>query len=373
MRKARRCFQRAVVVLSILLMQLLVTLFVMTVNPSPLICRKEPYSVLPPDEHLITRETRGVHIPYTNCYDVLDNSSHVSRESLVITCDNNTSYSRQTEFVSDSQPFSVPFKDPCLGLFIQQHCYGRYRVPNVVHYVWFSRNVMDVFGFLSILSVQRFLKPCVILVHADVLPHGPYWKHVLRLVPNIVHVHRQAPETIYGKRFGYVQHKSDIARIELLTEYGGVYLDNDQLVLKSLDSFRNYSFVMGHENSNNLGNSLLISEKGAKFLDIWYKTYRSYNPKQWGIHSTFVPFTLAKIYPTLIHIENESFIKPDLGGINQLYGGHYNWSNNYAVHLYTRWVKKFYTIQDLKYLNSSLGEISRLIMFGFATLCSDSN
>ena len=157
--------------------------------------------------------------------------------------------------------------------------------------------------------------------------------------------------------------------LTFISEYGGIYLDNDQLVLRSLDSFRNYSFVMGHESSNNLGNSLIISEKGAKFLDVWYKSYRSYNPKQWGIHSTFVPFTLAKLYPTLIHIENYSFIKPDIDGILEVYTGHYDWANNYAIHLYTRWIKKSYTIEELKFLNTSLGEIARQIMFGFSNLC----
>ena len=181
----------------------------------------------------VSDDNESFHQPYKKCSyncgsprscpDVLEMPENRSGQNLVFPCgnnnNNNTSFPGQTEAGTKTLPtfYSIPFKDPCLGSFILQNCYDGYRVPNVVHYVSFSINTIDVYHFLSLLSVRRFLNPCVILLHADVVPNETYWRHVRRLVPNIVHVQHVAPKTIFGKRLSYVQHKSDIARIELLT------------------------------------------------------------------------------------------------------------------------------------------------------------
>ncbi|KAK7098038.1 uncharacterized protein [Littorina saxatilis] len=276
---------------------------------------------------------------------------------------------------SDSPAYSVPFGDPCLKQYIQERCQDGHSVPRLVHYVWFSQHTMDVVTLLSVLAAYRFLDPCLILFHSDSLPSGPHWRALLGLVPVLVRVQRVAPSVVFGRKLGVVQHKSDIARLEALKEYGGIYLDGDQVVLRSLDEFRDYEFVMGHENKHNLANSLLISVPNAKFIDVWYRNYRSYNPRQWGIHSTFLPLALAKIYPKTIHNAGYAFIKPDLPGVREIWEGHYDWRENHAVHLYYRSmvegkdIRTNYTLQELTRLNSTLGEISRHIVFGSKDAC----
>ncbi|XP_071087528.1 uncharacterized protein [Haliotis cracherodii] len=306
-----------------------------------------------------------------HCGNVLVKPSVSNNKRFEIKCENNESLSVLGDMPEDTSSFMLTFKDPCLKQYVTQHCYDQKKVPRIVHYVWFTKHAMDVYSFLSVLSASKFLNPCVIMFHADFLPFGPYWKNLMMNVKNIVFVRRQAPERIFGRRLGYIQHKSDIARIEALTEYGGIYLDCDQLVLKSFDDLRDYHFVMGHENAKNLGNSVMVSVPNAQFLSVWHGSYKTYNPRQWGIHSTFVPFRLAQDNPSLIHIENDTLINPDLGRIEDVYSGHFNWTNNYAIHLYTRWVKKSYTLSQFRTMDTAIGQIVRLILYGSPVLCSD--
>ncbi|XP_025087379.1 uncharacterized protein LOC112560033 isoform X3 [Pomacea canaliculata] len=285
--------------------------------------------------------------------------------------------SEQYRVISINSRFSFPFGNPCLKEFIAGHCFDEgFLVPRIVHYVWFTNHSLDVYTFISVLSAYRFLNPCLILVHADLLPTGVYWRALRLLVPLIVHVQRQPPARVFGKLLGFVQHQADIARLEALREYGGIYLDADQIILKNLDKFRKMEFVMGHESPKNLANSLLISAPHAKFIDVWYQHYRTYSAREWGIHSTFLPFALSRKFPSMITNAGYAFVKPDLPAVGDVWIGHYDWSRNYAIHLYTRSVANWslfptqHTLESLVRLNASLGEIARYILFGDKHSCS---
>nr|KAG5700337.1 hypothetical protein BaRGS_029589 [Batillaria attramentaria] len=93
----------------------------------------------------------------------------------------------------------------------------------------------------------RFTRPCLVLVHGDVIPQGPYWAALLQLVPNLVHVQRKPRSEILGRRIALVEHSADVARLEVLLEHGGMYLDIDQYVLRPLDDLRNNSVVIATE------------------------------------------------------------------------------------------------------------------------------
>lgn len=133
-------------------------------------------------------------------------------------CTGNTSTTCNGLFdvINASAVTTLPFGDPCLKDFIQHRCHDTLPVPKIVHYVWFSPRTLDVYTFLSVLSAYRFIRPCLILFHADYLPLGPYWAALRSMVPVLLHVKRTAPNHIFGITLGYVQHKSDIARLEAL-------------------------------------------------------------------------------------------------------------------------------------------------------------
>jgi len=111
---------------------------------------------------------------------------------------------------------TVIFNSSCLESVINSFCRSYDKVPNIVHYVWFNRRELNFYHFLSFMSVHKFLRPCLILVHGDYQPYGKYWKYLLQIVPNIIHVYRDPPAFIYGKHIQKVEHKSDVARLQSL-------------------------------------------------------------------------------------------------------------------------------------------------------------
>jgi Glycosyltransferase sugar-binding region containing DXD motif len=60
-------------------------------------------------------------------------------------------------------------------------------------------------------------------------------------------MHRQPPKYVFGQKISHVFHQGDVAKLEILLEYGGIYLDYDVIVVNSLDPLRQYSATYGEE------------------------------------------------------------------------------------------------------------------------------
>ncbi|KAK3774638.1 hypothetical protein RRG08_035066 [Elysia crispata] len=275
---------------------------------------------------------------------------------------------RKRNVPADFVPYKISWtkRFPSLIKFVEHFCYDfkGQRVPNLVHYIWFGRNYFRPEHLISVLSAVRYINPCAIFFHSDRLPFGDHWRLLLQLVPEVIHIIHRQPGSIFGHKFGFIQHKSDIVRLQVLYALGGIYLDGDQLVTASLTSLLHHSLVMSHENSANLANSMILASPGAKLLPLWLASYRSYNSSQWGMHSTYVPWELAKQYPNHIKVVENRFVNPDLTDIGQVYYGHYDISPNLGLHLYTRFLRKPLPLLGVAQWNSSLGKVWRGILFG---------
>ena len=138
------------------------------------------------------------------------------RQFVSLKCTGDTARLVTTISNNSVDVYTVPYKDKCLLTFIDNCCLNGRTVPNVVHYVWFSYTKMDFFNFLSFISVVKFVKPCLILIHGPYLPHGDYWEFFLHVFPNVIHVQRNLTRTVKDKRLAYAEHGSDIMRIEAL-------------------------------------------------------------------------------------------------------------------------------------------------------------
>lgn len=75
------------------------------------------------------------------------------------------------------------------------------------------------------------------------------------------------------KKYAFV---SDVARIEALLQYGGIYLDTDVEVFKSFDDILNEHCVLGFEERNYIATSFIACEKECtlmrEFHDIYLNT-----------------------------------------------------------------------------------------------------
>ncbi|XP_052806612.1 uncharacterized protein LOC128235861 [Mya arenaria] len=265
--------------------------------------------------------------------------------------------------------FTVNFNDSCLATYIKHCCHDDKPVPNVIHYVWFGDMELKYFNFLSLMSALRFQQPCLIIVHGPTLPHGPYWDHFLHLAPPIVHVARERPTQAFGQPLFAKEHASDLMRIEALMEYGGIYLDFDELLLRPLHPLRKYPYTQGHEMHFSMGSQLVMAARDAPFLRMWYYGYRDDYRRIWAYNALWVPNTLAKKHPDLIHVEGYNFTRPSWKNVKLIFDANYDWSSNYGMHMYARWYRRPIDVTSMRTLNTTVGSVSRYILLGNKELC----
>ncbi|XP_069130281.1 uncharacterized protein [Argopecten irradians] len=305
-----------------------------------------------------------------NCRAINMTFDSPSRVQLVPVCDQDKGYLvRELTQVTDSTPV-LQFQHPCIRTFLRLNCSSNFPVPNIVHYVWYNMRPMRFYHFLSVYSVFKIQKPCVIFIHGDFMPTGEYWNFLLKIVPNILFLQQIPPVEIANKTILHIEHKTDITRLNVLKEYGGIYMDTDEILLRTLDPLRKHQFTLSKAFDVNLSNGLILSARDAGFLNIWIKAYDTYDPNKWGYHSTIMPAKLSKIYPDMIHVENKTFVRPDAGHTKDLFQNNFDWSNNYAIHLFMRYYKKVYSLTSIRTLNCTLGTVARFILFGHKELCT---
>lgn len=95
-----------------------------------------------------------------------------------------------------------------------------------------------------------------------------------------------------------VPHQADVLRLELLLQFGGVYLDLDILLLRPLAELFAYpeGVLMAHEGAGGTigaGNALIVARRNATMLQEWYAEYRSFSAQIWNGFSVRLPMKLA--------------------------------------------------------------------------------
>ena len=175
------------------------------------------------------------------------------------------------------------------------------------------------------------------------------------------------PQSIHGKEITFASHKSDIERIHILIKQGGIFLDLDVIALKPFDPLLRYNFTMGIEyfgKPGRLHNGIILARPNATFLHKWLETYKDFSKSEWDDHSSQSPYKLQFMYPDLIHVEPKSLNYPSGQDIDLIYEERYDWSNNYALHLWSKIHDLEHGPEAIKTMNSTYGEVARLVYYG---------
>ena len=245
-------------------------------------------------------------------------------------------------------------------------------VPNIVHFVWFGEHEpLKFHQMLSVKSAYKHIKPDIIYVHCDHEPEGHWWRHIKKAVKTLKVKFRNPPREIFGNEVILPEHKSDIARIEILMEYGGIYMDFDVIALKSFDDLRFYNMTMGLEyfgSPGRLNNGVIVATKQARFLKLWYETYHDFTKREWDYHDSIVPYEMQFQFPELIHVEEKTINFPGGKELELIYDKVYDWHGNYAVHLWYRLHEFEHNPTDIKTMDTTYGQIARLVYYGNSTL-----
>ena len=152
----------------------------------------------------------------------------------------------------------------------------------------------------------------------------------------------------------------------LLAAGGGLYIDDDLVLLRPIDDLLCHETVMGAEGVGFLSNGFIAAAPNARFLRYWFHSYRTFNQGWWGQHSVRLPWNLAMKHPNLIHVEMKSINRPNCGKERRYLvteGLYYNLSLNYAVHLWYRHYNVEHNLTSIRTLNNTIGRVLRFIFF----------
>lgn len=128
-------------------------------------------------------------------------------------------------------------------------------IPKIIHYCWFGRNPLPPLAKKCIASWKKHLPEYEIKewnednFDLDMFPY--------------------AREAYDNRKFAFV---TDIVRLYALYNEGGIYMDTDVEVLKSLDGFLHHTAFSGFENETNVPTGIMASEKGG----LWAKENLEY-------------------------------------------------------------------------------------------------
>jgi hypothetical protein len=268
-------------------------------------------------------------IYFLNSYNLFDNSVFENRASYI-------QYS-----VKDFEE-NVPIENRLLNFenFNNNSGVDYYLVPNIFHYVNLNQSEIRFGQFLSILSVWVNHKPDRIILHCNHCNYsGKYWD-TLNKIPKLKSIISTRytydyNEKIFRNRLGWVQHKSDVLRLLAIMNLGGIYLDNDMIVINSLDKYRKFEIAVSWESDNHgIGNQIFIANKNARFLRAIYDQYRDrYKPECWYCNGGHVPQEILLKHRYLVH-QNKLDLGTQMLVNNLYYRKDWNeWDKMDAIHL----------------------------------------
>ncbi|KAI4864560.1 glycosyltransferase family 32 protein [Hypoxylon rubiginosum] len=196
-------------------------------------------------------------------------------------------------------------------------------IPNHVHFIYglsnpYNKPSAGTFDFLCYLAVRSAIvgmKAKNISLHYTYLADPPSpdpnasplsnpW--IKRLKDDIALVHH-TPEEMAALKSSpdatwQAAHVSDILRLKLLQEQGGIYMDMDAFGFRPFTNLLKSprDIILGHEGGNRGGlcNAIMVARKNSAFVERWLKEYDGADlSKEWNYHSVVLPKELELQHP----------------------------------------------------------------------------
>lgn len=245
-------------------------------------------------------------------------------------------------------------------------------IPNIFNFVYIKQRPWKLHHYLSVKSAAVRSGADKIMFWCDEEPDGEWWDKTKPLVQ----VQRvQAPTEIFGKPITQPAHKSDVIRLQVLIQYGGIYADTDVIVTKPFTDLLNNQFVMGQQGvqgREGLCPATMLSQKNSTFAKEWLRGFKDTfgggppGSPTWATHSVNLPAYLANTMQESITIaDHEAFFWPlyhEDGVRNIFETPDYQAPNAYSIHLWESSGKRYLeemTIEKIKEGNSLFANITK--------------
>ena len=168
-------------------------------------------------------------------------------------------------------------------------------IPKIIHYCWFGRNPKPLIIKKCIKSWKKFC---------------PDYKIIEWNENNFdVRQNRFCNEAYEMKKWAFV---SDYARLKVLFDFGGIYMDTDVELIKPIDTLLENTNFIGFQHEQYISNGLVFgSERKGKFVKEQLKIYEGMNFIQ---DDGKLNMTVCQEYTTGI-LKKSDIIVPDTGKI----------------------------------------------------------
>ena len=158
-------------------------------------------------------------------------------------------------------------------------------IPKIIHLLYFGETEFYNFHHRCIHSIIQYMPEYEIRIYNTREPpaENHYWQEI-KAHPR-VRIHKMdAPQYYDGFELKHFQYKADVARLELLYEHGGVYLDIDMLIVRPFHEIfaSGHSFYISEERegangrgSGALINAFLAAKPKNEFIKLWLNEFKS--------------------------------------------------------------------------------------------------
>jgi len=239
-------------------------------------------------------------------------------------------------------------------------------IPNIVHFVYIKERPWKLHHYLSIKSATK-LNPEKINIWLDKEPEGKWWE----LTKPLVDLHFVNPPTeVFGTPIIQPAHKSDVIRLQVLLEHGGIYADTDTIFVKPFNDILNNKFILGQQGIDGcegLCPAIILSEKNSTFGQYWLAGFEEHfkggppGSDTWCTHSVHYPKWLSQqtfMKDEITILDHEAFFWPlyHQQHIEALFEENHTFINAYSHHLWESSGKKYLnelTIDSIKNNNTT--------------------
>jgi hypothetical protein len=241
-------------------------------------------------------------------------------------------------------------------------------IPKRIHFVILSKDgntkKLSLSSFVAIKAAKMIYADWQIWVHHDGKIAGENWDRAKQFIDKLVQV--SPPDTISGKNIQIVQHKSDWIRLNILREYGGVYLDTDVIAIRPIPPvLRKSNTVLAREKNNDrICNAIIMAKPNSIFINDWIEGYiTGYNPNSWSYNSMEYPTLMGKLYTGEVNIQDRQLF---FYGYEDIHTRNLNIDHHFFLHFwYTASVDNWkssegienWTREDLVRKNSTFSNI----------------
>lgn len=208
-------------------------------------------------------------------------------------------------------------------------------IPNVIHFVFGLQEQTEEFFFcyyLAIVSANKINSPDEIYFYHHYPIYGKWWDKLKHDVPHLNIVKIDVPTHIGKKEILKTAHKADKARMDILWEKGGIYMDIDTISIRPYKHLLGNDVVLGKQFSlrcrrsikdnqpfvhkeayiGGICNAIMMTKPRSKFFKLWIERYEeAFEPTKWEEASIFLPYELSIDYPELVTVvEPDVFFMP---------------------------------------------------------------